>query len=65
MKIILCMVPEMWSTTDIIFCHFGPFLHFYPTNNLKNQNFENKKKTPGDIILQKSTKNHDHMLYSS
>ena len=23
------------------------------------------KKTPGDIILQKCTKNHDHMLYCS
>ena len=20
-----CMVPEIWSTTDRIFCHFGPF----------------------------------------
>ena len=22
--IILCMVPEMWSTTDIFFSHFAP-----------------------------------------
>ena len=23
--IIWCMLSEIWSTTDIIFCHFGPF----------------------------------------
>ena len=35
--IIWCMVPETWSTTDRIFCHFSPF---YPTKNPVNQNFE-------------------------
>ena len=25
-----CMVPEILSTTDKSFCHFGPFLPFYP-----------------------------------
>ena len=121
MTIIWFMVPEIWSATDIIFCHFGPFLPFYPPmdsgnkndqknekkhlkilsfykhkwqsydvwflkyrvhqtnffvildhflpfyppNNPKNQNFEKMKKTPGDIILYKCTKNHDHMLYCS
>ena len=118
------MVPEIWSVTERIFCHFGPFfalllpygsrkakfwknekntfyhftnvrhkwqsydicfsdmecnrqnffaildhfLPFYPPspNNPKNQNFEKLKKNPGDIIiLQKCTKNHDHMLYCS
>ena len=34
------MIPDIWSTTDRIFCQFGQFLPFYPTNNLKNQNFE-------------------------
>ena len=24
MKIIWCAVPDIWSTTHIIFCHFGP-----------------------------------------
>ena len=44
------------------FCHFGPFFCFYCTN----QNFEKKKKSPGDIlILHKGTKNNDHMLYCS
>ena len=35
-------------------------------DNLKSQNFEKLKKTPGDtIILHKCTKNHDHMLKCS
>ena len=65
MTVIWCMVPEIWSTTEffVILDHFVPF---YPLNNLKNQNFGKMKKTPGDIIiLQKSTKNNDHMLYCS
>ena len=60
-----CMAPEIWSVTDIIFCHFEPFLPFYSTNNPKNQNLEKMKKT-GDInILHKCIKNHDHMLHCS
>ena len=54
---------KSWRT---VFWHFGPFfLPFDPTTNLKNQNFEKMKKTPGDIILQKCSKNHDHMVYCS
>ena len=116
----VAMVPEIWSATDRLFCHYGPFfaflpqkdkilkkwkkhlkiiiilqmftinnshiiygfsdieynwqnffvildhfLHFYPTNNPKNQNFEKLKKAPGDIIIShKCTKNQD-MLYCS
>ena len=118
------MVPEIWSATDRIFCHFGlffdilppsqskkskfwkneknsqryyhftqayhkwrsydiwflrygaqqteffvildHFFSFYPSNNLKNQNFEKTKKTPGDIIiLHMCTINDDHMIYGS
>ena len=56
MTIIWCMVPEILSITDRIFCHFGPFFPLLP-NNLKNQNFDKLKKTPGNIIiLQKCTK---------
>ena len=59
------MVPEKWSTIYIIFCHFV-IVRFYPTNNLKNENFEKINTTPGDIIiLHKRTKNHDHMLHYS
>ena len=34
--IIWCMLPEIWSTTDIIFVILGHFLHFYPTIDPKN-----------------------------
>ena len=59
------MVPEIWSMTDRIFCHVGPFFAFSPTNNPKNQNFEKMKKRPGDIILQMCTINDNHMMYDS
>ena len=42
------------------------FLPFYLTHNLKNQNFEIMKKTPGDItILHLCTTNGNHMMYHS
>ena len=54
-KIIWCMVPEIWSSTDRI---------FWSSYTLKNENIKNEK-TPGDIIiLHKCTKNHDHPLYT-
>ena len=58
--IIWYMVPEIWSEAGIIFCHFGPYFALLPPptspNDLKNQNFEKrkkrkKKKMHGDIIL--------------
>ena len=66
-RIIWCMVSEMWSETDRIFCHSGLLIALLPPPMVpENQNFENMKKTPGDIIiLHKCTKNHDHMLYCS
>ena len=96
--VLLLRYQAWWTEFSVILDHF---LSFYPTNNLKSQNFEKlkktagdilhrcnindnyklygsivqtppffkeklKKKTPGDIIiLQKSTKNHDYMLYCS
>ena len=30
MTVIWCMVPEIWSATDRIFCHFGPFFALLP-----------------------------------
>ena len=60
------MVPEIWSMTDRIFCHFGLFLPFYTPNNPKNQNFEKLKKMPWDIIiLNMCTINDNHMMYGS
>ena len=52
--------------TERIFCHFGQFFAHLPPKNPENQNFEKMKKIPGDIImLNKCTKNHDHMLCCS
>ena len=52
MTIIWCMVPEIWSVTNIFFCQFGPIFSFSLLNNLDNQNFEKqpqKKQTHLDI----------------
>ena len=62
---LLGMVLEIWSITDRIFFVLDHFLPFYLSNNTKNQNFENLKKTLGDIILHTHTKNHDHMIHCS
>ena len=59
-----CMVPEILSATERFFCHFGPFFALLQPKISKF--WKNFKKTPGDItILQKCTKNQDHMLYCS
>ena len=67
MTIIWCMVPEIPSLTDRIFCHFETFFcPFTPLTIPKIKILKNWKKTSGDIIiLHMCTKNHDHMLYSS
>ena len=44
------------------FCHLGPFFDLLPLSS-KNENSKKMKKTSGDIILHKYTKN--HMLYCS
>ena len=42
------------------------FLPYYPLSNLKNQNFEKMKKSPGDIIiLHMCPKYGNHMMYGS
>ena len=70
MKIIWCMIPEIWSTTDRIFFSFWtifcPFTPPTPSDNPENQNFEKMKIAPGDIIiLHNSTINDNHMIYGS
>ena len=64
------MVPEIWSATDIIFCHLGRFFALLAPVPLpmdpENQNFEKMKKTPQDLtILQMLTINDSHMVYGS
>ena len=75
MKIISCMTPEIWSTTDRIFFAFWTiFCPFTPPSpppppplqprNPENPNFEKMKKTPGDIIiLHECTINDNHIWY--
>ena len=70
MKIIWCMIPEIWSTTDRIFFSFWtifcPFTPPTPSDNPENQNFEKMKIAPGDIIiLHKCTINDNHMIHGS
>ena len=45
MTVIWCMVLEIWSATEIIFCHFRQFFALLPPNNLKNQTFDKNEKT--------------------
>ena len=65
--IIWCIVPVMWSATDIIFCPSGLFFALFPLYWPRKSKFwKNEKKKPGDItILYKCTKNYDQMIYSS
>ena len=42
--------------------HFGLYFSLLHPNSPKNENFKTMIKKPGDIILPKCTKNHDHML---
>ena len=66
MTIIWCMVPEISSVADIIFCHFGLFfalLYPYSSNNPENQKFKKMNRNPGDIILHMSNINKNHMMY--
>ena len=50
MTIISCMVPEILSVTDIIFCHFGLLFALLRTSNPENQNFKKMKKKHPEIL---------------
>ena len=43
--IIWCMVPEIRSATDRIFCNFGLFFALLPPNDSESQNYEKMKKS--------------------
>ena len=64
---IICYpVPEIWCMADVIVIFiFGYTFPIYPPNSPEDENFKTIKKRPGDIILHKCTKSHDHMLYRS
>ena len=66
MTITWCVVPEIWSTTDRIFCYFGNFFALLTPKNPKNQNFEIMEKVPGYIIiLHMCTINDNYIMYGS
>ena len=66
MTIIWCMVPQIWSMTDRIFCHSGPSFAIFPLNQPKKSRFWKMKRKPGDIlILYKCIINDNHMMYGS
>ena len=44
MTIISCMVPEIWSAMDRIFCHFEPFFTLLPPKQPKKSKFQKNEK---------------------
>ena len=66
--VIWCMVPEIWSATNIynFLSLWTYFCLFTLLATPKNQNFEKMKKPTGDItILHWCTINDNHMMYGS
>ena len=66
--IICYTILKIWCVKDVIVVfHSGHFFTLLPPpNSPKNGNFKKVKQLAGDIIiLHKSTKNHDYMLYCS
>ena len=65
-KVVWCMLPEIWSVTGTIFYQFRPLFCPFTLTILKIKIWKKKKKTLEDIIfLQKYTINEDHMMYGS
>ena len=48
--IIWYMIPEIWSVTDIIFCHSGPFFALLPPNGDRKSKFSKKWKKQLKIL---------------
>ena len=66
MTIIWCIVPEISSVTNKIFCHFGHFFPFTPLTTWKIKILKKWKRHLGDIIiLHKCTINDNHMMFGS
>ena len=60
------MLTQIWSATDIMFCHFRPFfaaLHHYSSQNLKFG--KNVKKHLEILLFHTCTKNQDYKMYGS
>ena len=49
MTVIWCMVPEIWSATEVIFCHFGPvFALLLSQQPEKSKFWKNEKRASRD-----------------
>ena len=59
------MLPEMWSATDIIFCHSGSFFTLTPPLTLKLKIWKKNLKTWRYYPFTHVTMNEDHMIYGS
>ena len=44
------MIPEIWSATNRMFCHFGLLFALYPLSSQKNENFKNLNKKGLEIL---------------
>ena len=66
MRIILCMVPEIWTVMDRIFCYFRLFFFPFTQTTWKIKPLKKMKKTPRDIIiLHMCTINDNHIMHGS
>ena len=63
MTILWCMILEIWSATDSIFCHLGPF--FAPFFALTTQKIKTLEKWKKAYYLTKACLKSSHMLYCS
>ena len=61
------LVYRKWPSYNVWFMRYwARQTKFHPTNKPENKILKNwRKNPPGDIILHKCAKNHDHMLYCS
>ena len=66
MTIIWFMVPQIWTATDRIICHFRPYFALFTLLITQKIKFWKTEKIPGDIsIFHMCTINNDHMMYAS
>ena len=60
------MYTQIWSATDIVFCHLKPFFCSFALLLTFKIKIWKKCKTPGDnLLLPMCTISQDHMMYGS
>ena len=61
---IICLVPEIWSATDRIFCHSGPFFALLPPYGPRKSKFSKNGKNNWRYY-HFTNLNNSHMMYGS